>query len=125
VCFLCFFVIFFPFFFCSCLGLEAVYIKVELRINVSHGSGGGIFTNFRHSVPVTEFLKIFQYLGRYGYKFGGRDRFQRERLGTAFPKLFSQWERRSQEFNSSLIIRYTFCKQSATYAIIRNSPYSI
>jgi len=28
-------------------------------INVSHGTGGGIFTNFRHSVPVTEFLKSF------------------------------------------------------------------
>ena len=40
------------------------------------------------------------------------DRFQRERLGTAFPKLFSQWERRSQEFNSSLIIRYTFCEHA-------------
>ena len=52
----------------------------------------------------------------------GRDRFQRERLGTAFPKLFSQWERRSQEFNSSLIIRYTFWEHAATYAIIRNSP---
>jgi len=32
-------------------------------INVSHGTGGGIFTNFRHSVPsaiaVIEFLKSF------------------------------------------------------------------
>ena len=55
----------------------------------------------------------------------GRGRFQRERLGTAFSKLFSQWERRSQEFNSSLISRYTFCEHAAIYAIIRNSPYSI
>jgi len=33
-----------------------------------------------------------------------RDRFQRERLGTAFPKLFWQWEQRS----SPLVISYTF-----------------
>jgi len=52
-----------------------------------------------------------------------RDRFQRECLGTAFPKLFSQWERRSQEFNSSLIIRYTFCEHAATYA--NNSQFAI
>ena len=39
---------------------------------------------------------------------GGSNHFQRERLGTAFPKLFWQWERRSQEFSSSLIIPLHF-----------------
>jgi len=42
----------------------------------------------------------------------GRDRFQRERLETAFPKLCWQWERRSYrnavERNSPLVILYTF-----------------
>jgi len=37
-----------------------------------------------------------------------KDRFQRECLGTAFPKLFCQQERRSQEG-----IRDTFCEHAA------------
>ena len=42
-----------------------------------------------------------------------RGHFQRERLGTTFQKLFWQWERRSQErrsqeWNSPLVIYYTF-----------------
>jgi len=40
-----------------------------------------------------------------------RGRFQREHLETAFLKLFWQWEHRSQERNSALVICYTFCVQ--------------
>jgi len=57
------------------------------------------------SLPYPSLLPLFSLSSR-GY-------FQRERLGTAFPKLFWQWarrsqERRSQERNSPLVIYYTF-----------------
>jgi len=55
------------------------------------------------------------------------DRFQRERLGTAFPKLFWQWwERRSQECKSPLVIRYTINRENAAtlLGLIRNSLYN-
>ena len=57
---------------------------------------------------------MFQYYHRQVNEVNGgdnisRDRFQRERLGrTASPNLFRQWERRSQECNSPLVICYTF-----------------
>ena len=42
--------------------------------------------------------------------------------GMAFPKLFWLWEQHSQEFGSSLIIRYTFCEHVSTLA---NSQFAV
>ena len=51
-----------------------------------------------------------------------RDCFQRERLGTAFPKLFQQWERRFQERNGPLVSFVALFVYKKHPVCIQNSP---